>query len=52
MVSHRLASIRNADRVLVLADGRIAESGAFDALMSARGRLFRLVDGAARRSHA
>jgi ATP-binding cassette subfamily C protein CydD len=52
MVSHRLASIRNADRVMVLADGRIAETGPFDALMRARGRLFRLVDGAARRSHA
>ena len=43
MVSHRLASIRAADRVLVLAGGVIAEQGRFDALMAARGSLYAMV---------
>ena len=49
MVSHRLASIQNADRVLVLSAGRIAEQGRFDALMAARGRLHAMVSREERR---
>jgi ATP-binding cassette subfamily C protein CydD len=39
MVSHRLASIRAADRVIVLSGGKIEEEGRFDALIAARGIL-------------
>src|SRR5207253_11173661 len=33
VIAHRLATIRNADRILVFAAGRIIESGGFDHLM-------------------
>ncbi len=42
-VSHRLASIRAADRVLVLDGGKIVETGRYDALMGARGRLHAMI---------
>ncbi|MDX3660198.1 ABC transporter ATP-binding protein [Streptomyces sp. ID05-26A] len=38
LVSHRLASVRHADRIVVIADGRIAEDGTHAALMSLNGR--------------
>ncbi|OBA77390.1 iron ABC transporter permease [Mycobacterium sp. 1554424.7] len=38
IVAHRLASIRHADRVLFVDDGRIIEDGAVDELLSAGGR--------------
>lgn len=38
VVAHRLASIRTADRVLFLEDGRIVEDGAVDTLLAAGGR--------------
>ncbi|MBL0713875.1 MAG: cysteine/glutathione ABC transporter permease/ATP-binding protein CydD [Desulfosarcina sp.] len=53
MVSHRLASIRAADRVLVLSDGRIGEQGPYDALMAARGILHAMIARAERQpNHA
>ncbi len=39
MVSHRLASMRAADRVLVLSGGKIEEEGRLDTLTAARGIL-------------
>lgn len=45
LISHRLSAARNADRIVVLADGQVAEDGSHDALMAADGtyaRLFRL----------
>lgn len=36
-ISHRLSSTRFCDRILVLSDGRIAETGSHDALMKANG---------------
>ncbi len=37
VIAHRLSSLRNTDRTLVIADGRIAESGSHDELMAAGG---------------
>ncbi|CAN5571259.1 N/A [soil metagenome] len=38
VIAHRLSTIRNADRIAVLSDGRIAEIGTHDELVSAGGR--------------
>ena len=37
MVSHRLASAKMADRILVLDGGRIVQSGSHEALMGEQG---------------
>jgi ATP-binding cassette subfamily B protein len=44
VIAHRLATIRNADRILVIADGRVAEQGPHDALIEADGYYRRLYD--------
>jgi ATP-binding cassette, subfamily B, beta-glucan exporter len=38
VIAHRLATIRNADRILVLDHGRIVETGSFDELVAKGGR--------------
>ncbi len=42
IIAHRLATIRGADRIIVLNRGEIAEQGSHDELLAARGRYFRL----------
>jgi ATP-binding cassette subfamily B protein len=38
LVSHRFSTVRNADRILVIEDGRIVERGTHDDLLAAGGR--------------
>jgi len=48
IIAHRLATIRGADRILVLRDGEIIEQGDHDALVTAEGlyaRLYKLNQG-------
>lgn len=41
LIAHRLSSLRQADRVAVLADGRIVETGPFGSLVSRKGSYLR-----------
>ncbi len=44
LISHRLSTIRMADRILVLANGRIVEAGAHDDLMRSGGQYAELYE--------
>jgi len=37
VIAHRLSTIRNADVIVVMADGRVAETGTHDSLLAKRG---------------
>lgn len=43
VVAHRLSTVRNADHIIVLDSGRIAEQGTHDALISRRGAYYNLI---------
>ena len=43
IISHRLSTIRNADTIYLIHDGRVRESGSHEELMEANGRYARLV---------
>ena len=42
LITHRLGSVRHADRVYVLADGRVTESGTHDELLAQGGQFARM----------
>jgi len=42
-IAHRLSTLRNADRLLVLKDGQLVESGTHEELMAKKGEFHRLV---------
>lgn len=42
IVAHRLSTIRDADRIVVMKNGRVAEVGTFEELMERRGEFYQL----------
>ncbi len=42
IVAHRLSTIRNADRIIVMEEGKIVEMGTYDELMDKKGKFFEL----------
>ena len=43
LIAHRLSTIRDADRILVIGDGRILEQGSHRQLMEQKGPYYRMV---------
>ena len=44
VVAHRLSTIRNADKIIVMQNGEIVEEGDHNSLIQARGTYFSLVE--------
>lgn len=43
LIAHRLSTIRDADRIIVIEDGKILESGNHEALLAQKGRYYEMV---------
>ena len=46
VIAHRLSTVRNADMILVLENGRIIERGNHDQLIAQKGTYYQLYTGA------
>jgi ABC-type multidrug transport system fused ATPase/permease subunit len=44
VIAHRLSTVRNADMILVIEDGRITEQGNHESLLAANGTYRRMYD--------
>ena len=44
VIAHRLSTVRNADTIFVLREGRIVEQGGYAALYARNGEFTRMVD--------
>ena len=44
IIAHRLSTVKNADRLVVLDQGKVVEQGDHDTLMNLRGAYFKLVN--------
>lgn len=42
LVAHRLSTIRNADRIVAMKEGRIVEVGTYEELMGKKGYFYEL----------
>ena len=42
VIAHRLSTVRNADAILVLENGRVVERGNHDDLLALQGRYYQL----------
>ena len=42
LISHRLSTVRDADRIIVMDHGQICESGTHNALMEAKGKYYEM----------
>jgi len=42
LIAHRLSTVRNADRIVVISEGRIVEEGTHETLLEKRGEYYRL----------
>jgi len=42
IVAHRLSTIRDADKIVVMENGECVETGTFDELMTKKGKFFEL----------
>ena len=49
IIAHRLSTVRNADRILVIDGGRILEAGSHRELMAKKGRYYELYENQFRR---
>ncbi|KAL3906406.1 MAG: hypothetical protein SGILL_009283, partial [Bacillariaceae sp.] len=44
IIAHRLSTIRNADKIVVVSDGKVMETGTHDELMEHKGEYYNLVE--------
>ena len=46
VIAHRLSTVRNADKIIVLEHGQIIEQGVHEELLALKGRYYQLYTGA------